>query len=156
MIEVIGVLVILAIVAAAVGFSVSRNVKRGNRESVVSELELYATSLADAYYDLGTPSYDPETQEAEFRTYLSVVEQDYLSVQFDLSTLTKTENGFMVKIKSPLDVFEQQYQCWFVTKADVQKFVMVASGGENLRVEPEGYATGDYADDIVLVVRPKV
>lgn len=156
LIEVIGVLIIIAIITALVGFSVSRNVKRGNRESVVSELELYATSLADAYYDLGSPEFDPATQQAEFDRYLTIIESDYMSIQFDHTSITPIPTGFTVKIASPIDIYEQQYQCWFVTAPDVMKYVMVACGGENCKIESEGYAVQDYKDDIVLVVRPKV
>jgi len=159
LIEVIGVLIIIAILMLVVGNSISRNVKRGNRESVVSELELFATSIADAYYDLGSPDYDNTSEEdvkSQFDTFLTVIEKDYLTVQFDHSTLEPTAKGYSVEIASPIDIYEKRYKCWFVTTSDVMKYVMVASGGENGIIEDAGYATGDYKDDIVLIVRPKL
>lgn len=157
LIEVLGVLIIIAILMLVIGNSISRNVKRGNRESVVSELELFATSLADAYYDLGSPDYDdPATMQSQFETFLTIIEKDYLTVQFDHSTLTPTAKGYTVEIASPIDIYEKRYKCWFVTASDVMKYVMVASGGENGIIEEAGYAAGDYKDDIVMIVRPKL
>lgn len=156
LIEVVGVLIIIGVLMLVVGNSVSRNVKRGNRESVVSELELYATSIADAYYDLGSPDFDPTSQQDEFERYLTIIEKDYLTVEFDHTTIAPTTKGFTVEIASPIDIYEKRYKCWFVTTSDVMKYVMVASGGENGIIESEGYDAGDYKDDIVMIVRPKL
>ena len=157
MIELIGVMIVLVILTTLVGLSVSKNVKRSNREAVVSELQVYSTSLSDAYYDLGSPNCDPliEGSEDEFKRWLLNVEDDYLTVKFDWATLTATASGFKIDSQSPLDVYEQPYHFWFVTDPDLLKYAMVASGGEDGKVDFAGYASKNYADDIVLIVRPK-
>lgn len=157
MVELIGVMIVIAILATVAGLSISRNVKRSNREAVVNELQIYSTSLSDAYYDLGAPKIDPTATDAEnaFKRWAGQVQEGYLSVQFDWTTLEATDNGFKVDGATPLDVYEQPYHFWFVTSPDLMPYAMVASGGEDGIVDFAGYASKNYADDIVLVVRPR-
>lgn len=158
MVELLGVMIIIVILLGIAGWSISANVKRSNREAVVNELQIYSTSLADAYYDIGSPSIDPSNSDGvnEFKKYLSTIQSDYLSVTFDQSSITSNASGFEVDIESPLDVYENKYHCWFVTDDDVMKYIMVASGGEDGKISSEGYSSQNYSDDIVLIVRPKV
>lgn len=158
MVELLGVMIVIGILLLVAGSSVSKNIKRSNREAVVNDLQMYATSLADAYYDLGSPSIvsGESSSDSEFRRYLSMVQSDYLAVTFDMDTLTATSTGYFVEIASPLDVFESRYHCWFVTDDSVMKYAMIASGGENGIVDSESYGNQEFKDDIVLIVRPKV
>lgn len=155
--EVIGVVLIIGILSGVAAFSVSRNVKRSNRESVVNELQVYSTSLSDAYYDLGAPKIDPTETDSDvaFKRWANQVQDGYLSVSFDWDTLEATDNGFKVDSKAPMDVWEQPYHFWFVTSPSLLSYAMVASGGEDCRVDFSGYASKNYQDDIVLVVRPR-
>lgn len=158
MVELLGVMVILAILLGIAGWSISANVKRSNREAVVNELQVYSTSLADAYYDLGAPSINPADTDGltNFQRYLATIQSDYLSVTFDTASIKANDHGFEVDISAPLDVYESKYHCWFVTDDAVMKYVMVASGGEDGRIDATGYSSQNYGDDIVLIVRPKV
>lgn len=158
MVELLGVLVVIAILLAIAGWSISANIKRSNREAVVNELQVYATSIADAYYDMGAPSISPSDPAglSEFKRYLAMVQSDYLSVTFDTDSIVATDTGFECDITAPLDVYESQYHCWFVTDDAVMKYVMIASGGDDGRIDASGYGSQNYGDDIVLIVRPKV
>lgn len=91
----------------------------------------------------------------KFKTFLKIVQSEYLGITFDESTLKTTSNGFYIEIVEPLDVYEQTYKCWFVTIASLDRFAMICSGGDNTIVEQAGYNTGNYSDDIVLVIYPK-
>lgn len=157
MVELIGVMIVIAILITVAGFSISRNVKRSNREAVVNELQIYSTSLSDAYYDLGAPKINPTESGSEtaFKRWAGQVQEGYLAVQFDWDTLEATDNGFKVDSSSPTDVYEQPYHFWFVTAPELMPYAMVASGGEDGIVNFAGYATKNYEDDIVLVVRPR-
>lgn len=155
LIEIVGVMVIIGIITVGIGLSVSSSVKRGNRETAVSELQLYATSIADAYYDSGAPDYTAAEID-DFKDWLYQIQTDYLNLQFDMASVQATTNGFTVMIAQPRDVYEKEYQAWFITNVNVMPYVMIASGGENGRIESSGYATGDYADDVVMICRPKM
>lgn len=154
----LGVLIVIAIIIGVAGMSVSKNIKRSNRDSVVNELSVYSTAISDAYYDLGAPEFPPAATEskAEFERFLKLLASDYLGVTFDYSTLSATDTGFEIDISSPLDVYESRYHCWFVTDESTMKYAMIASGGDNGKLDTEGYTRQEYADDIVLVVKPKV
>ena len=158
LIETLGVMVILFILMGVAGASVSGGMKRANRETVVNELQVYATSLADAYYDLGSPSFDPATTEGMdgFLRFLRIIQSDYLGVTFDFNTVVANDTGFEVTLAAPLDVYETPYKFWFVTKENVLKYAMVASGGDDGLIAEDGYLSQDYSDDIVLIVRPKL
>ena len=157
MMELIGVMVVIGILLATAGASVSQNVKRSNREAVVNELQIYATSISDAYYDMGAPSFNPADASSleQFKRYLQILQNNYLAVSFDFTTLVATDTGFEVTVESPKDAFETPYKFWFVTDDSVMKYAMVASGGEDGLIDSSGYANQVYGDDIVLIVRPK-
>ena len=155
LIELLGVVVIITVLTLVVGNSVSKNMRRGNRETVVSDLSLMSSNISDAYYDLGPPCFDPSTELDEFKRYLTVLQNDYLTVTFDEDTLTPTANGFTIEIETPLDVYEQRYKVWFVTDESVMPYTMIASGGDNGKVEEGGYASQQYGDDIVMIVKAK-
>lgn len=156
--ELMGVMVIIGLLIAAAGYSVSSNVKRSNREAASNELQMFASNISDAYYDIGSPSINTSDPDAmtDFTRYLRMLANDYMSVTFDEATIATTDKGFVVDISSPLDVYENRYRCWFVTDDSVMKYIMVASGGEDGRIDDSGYKTQDYGDDIVLIVKPKV
>lgn len=178
LIELVVVLIIVAIVLVGFAASASTQVKRANRSDVENELNVIASNLSDAYYDLGNPTFDPrkDTEEGStveigrFKRFLITLET-YLGCQFDrgvatdtadFGSITPTENGYMVKIKEPLDAYEQQYQCWFTTaprrddnSGPPARYAMIASGGDNTIIEYEGYSTNNYSDDIVLIIYPK-
>lgn len=155
--ELLGVLIVIAIILAIAGISVSQNVKRANRDSVSNELSLFATAIADAYYDLGSPELGPADPgaRAEFERFLRLLESDYLSVSFDYGSIQATGSGFEVDISSPLDTYESKYHCWFITGDSTIQYAMIASGGDNGIIDSDGYASQDFGDDILLVVKPK-
>lgn len=166
LIELVVVLIIVAIVLVGFGASASTQVKRANRSNVENELNVMASNLSDAYYDLGNPSFNPAdtADQAKFDKFLKILESEYLGVTFQRTdpndpqsqiAFTPTSNGFHVEIAEPLDVYEQTYKCWFVTTSNLSRYAMICCGGDNTVVEYEGYASGNYSDDIVLVIYPK-
>lgn len=156
LVEILVVLIIVVIVTLGFGASATRQIKRTNRETVVNELQVLASNLSDAYYDLGNPSYDVSDEgETQFRTFLTMISADYLGYTFDFNTLKRTANGYTIEVADPTDIYEQPYKCWFVTKSGQARYVMVASGGDDGIISDSGYATHNYSDDIILIVRPK-
>ncbi len=156
LVELIVVLVIVVLVIVGFGASAAKQTKRANRSDVENELNVMAQNLSDAYYDLGNPVFNPGTDQAGFENFLKIVQSEYLGCEFDFDTVTPYANGFTVEIASPKDVFEQRYKCWFITVDTIDRYAMICSGGENTEIESDGYASGNYSDDIVLVVKPKV
>lgn len=151
------VLIIVAIVTFGFGTSAMKQVKKTNRSTVVNELQVLATNFSDAYFDLGNPEYDPSTTEgvAGFNTFLDILSSEYLAYTFDTDNIEVTSNGFHVKVKDPMDVWEQPYHCWFATKGST-RYVVVSSGGDDGTVRFDGYKNNHYDDDIVLIVKPKI
>lgn len=172
LIELVVVLIIVAIVLVGFVASASTQVKRANRSDVENELNVIASNLSDAYYDLGNPTFSPAKDAADgttteigrFKRFLITLET-YLGCQFDRGVATDTSDfggitatpfGYTVMIKEPLDAYEQQYQCWFVTADNAPaRYAMIASGGDNTIIEYEGYSSNNYSDDIVLIIYPK-
>lgn len=158
LIELVVVLIIVAIVLIGFGASAQTQVKRASRSDVENELNVMASNLSDAYYDLGNPAFNPSdpADQTRFKNFLITLGAEYLGCTFDTDHINATTNGFQVDIIEPLDAFEQPYKCWFVTVSNLSRYCLIASGGDNTIVESDGYSTGDYKDDIVLVVYPKV
>lgn len=158
LVEIVVVLIIVAIITVAFGVSANRNIKRTNRETVVNEMQVLASNFSDAYYDQGNPAFDPHTDEGlvGFKQFLQLISSEYLGYAFDMDSITPTANGFHVVVSDPVDVYEQNYEAWFVTSGATSRYVMVASGGDDGIIQSSGYASHNYSDDIVLVVKPKV
>lgn len=167
LVEIVVVLIIIVIVTLGFGSSASKQVKRTNRDTVVNEMQILASNFSDAYYDLGNPVYDPNTQEGlnQFKNFLNILSNDYINYTFDMSTLTPTNDkrGFFVKVSEPKDAWEQEYCCWFITGDFNGRYVMISSGGDDGIVGNGGtivpnidcYKNNEYKDDVVLIVRPK-
>lgn len=158
LIELVVVLIIVAIVLVGFGASANIQVRRANRSTVENDLNVMASNLSDAYYDLGNPSFNPTVPDdvTRFKKFLVTLGVEYLGCTFDESSVKATTNGFYVEIAEPLDAYEQTYKCWFVTVPNLSRYAMICSGGDNTIVEQDGYASGNYSDDIVLLVYPKV
>lgn len=157
LIELVVVLVIVAIILIGFGNSANTQVKRANRSDVENELNVIASNMSDAYYDLGNNAYDPTKPEQVelFKNLLKILQTEYLGVTFDIDHMETTDTGFHVFITEPLDAWEQPYECWFTTAPNISRYVMIASGGDDLVVDSSGYASQNYNDDVVLVVYPK-
>ena len=159
LIELMVVIVISIVLLGVAAFAVSENTKRSNREAVVTTLQSMSTAISDAYYDIGAPDIDTTAEGAldDFKQYLSVLSEDYLGVVFDEATITvlPSGKGYGVSTLSPFDVYDAPYYFWFITDEETMKYVMVASGGENGKIDSDKYTATSYADDIVMIVRPK-
>lgn len=154
------ILFALACVIVIMGFGsgyLTSASQRTNKEATQNELQMFASGISDAFYDLGVPSIDPADSDAltQFEKYLKNLQEEYLSVMFDFSTLTATAGGFTVQIAQPVDIYQTPYTCWFTTKDDYQKYVMIASSGPDGESNHAGYASGAYGDDILVICRPK-
>lgn len=157
MLEIIVGIVLVGIISVGVGNSASKNMKKATREAVQNELQMFSTNISNAYYDIGPPIVDAGDPNAQtkFENYLKTLAGEYMSVQFDMASLTPTTNGYSVEISQPLDAFESRYTCWFITDSSVMPYIMIASGGENGQIDSAGYSTQNYGDDLLLIVKPK-
>ena len=169
LIEIIIVLVIVGIIMVGFGNSASKQVKNASRSDVENTLNVMASNLSDAYYDLGNPAYVREEDDGAgnkmivhdidgFKKFLSILESEYMGVKFDKDNIDADDllpNGFKVEIIEPLDAYEQTYKCWFVSKEGMQRYAMIVSGGDDMIVDTTNYASGNYGDDILLLIYPK-
>lgn len=158
MLELIGVMVVIGILLGIAGFSVVKQTKRANRESVANTLQMYATALSEAYYDLGSfkiGATDAET-EANFTSWIEIVANEYLTVDLDMGSIEKSGSSFKVTSKTPLDSWEQPYIFWFHASETERPYALIVSGGENGIVDPWDLANDNVGDDIITVVHPKI
>lgn len=149
------VMIIIVILLVGMGTAYVKNVKKANRDQTVNELSVFATSFGDAYYDLGSPTFDPVTEAEDFKSFLNTLQSNYVGCAFDLDNIRPTSNGFSVELTSPLSVYESRYRAWFTTKEGSQSLIMVSCSGEDGIFQDASYGTQDYGDDLVLVVKPK-
>ena len=157
LIELLVVLLITSIVVVGFSVSASQQIKRTNRETVANEMQILASNISDAYYDLGNPRYDPDDDDDYdlFLSFLGTLSSDYTGFSFDEDSIEKLPRGFSVIVKEPLDTYENPYKFWFITNSD-NRYVMIASSGDDGVLSDATYPTQNYGDDIVLFVKPKV
>lgn len=155
--EVLVAIVIIAVLTTTVITSMSKSNIKAHKETVTSELMSYSTGISEAYYDLGAPDFDPTTVDgkAAFSRFLMEMESKYLGCKFDYNSIQPTDKGFSVVIESPKDTYTGNYEMYFITVPELQKYVMMVSGGMDGIISKSSYSSGDYADDVVLITLPE-
>ena len=156
-VELLVYIVVASIIGTGISAGLSNNAKKANVEAVTNDLMVYEVGFNDAFYDLGAPDFDPTSADGveDFKDYLEVMEADYLSLTFDMSSIQPLSKGFKVTVESPLDVYGCKYECYFITASNLQKCIMLCSGGQDGVITADKYSTQGYGDDIVLVSRPE-
>lgn len=156
LVELIGVMVVIGILLLFAGISVSKQTSRATRETCSNTLQIYANSLSEAYYDLGVFEYTSDL--SKFKAWLDVVASDYMSVEFDMSTIEDSGGFIKVDTLTPLDNWEKPYHFIFSTDTSTMPYAIIASGGDNGELEDWGDAglETNIGDDIVVIIHPKL
>lgn len=160
MLELIGVMVVIGILLGVAGFSVAKQTKRANRESTANALQMYATAMSEAYYDLGSYKFeDGGTVDLDaFRTWLDIVQNEYMSVVFDTDNIVLEGSSVKVPVSTPLDSWGESYVFWFSANSSQMPRIILASGGPDGAFASwcaVGAAAPSYGDDVIVVVHPK-
>ena len=161
LVEIIGVMIIISILTIAAGYTSTKAVQRSRIDATAADLQVFASDMEAVLEDIGVVELDPsdslDLRKSKINEYLSIIEQDYLHATFDRDTLVVSNSGFKVSTYELMDPWDSKYTLIYNT--DTAKGVpgtcIFASPGPNLNLEETEYSSGDFQDDILVMITPK-
>lgn len=183
MIEILGVVVIIAVIASMGAYSLTNNLEDSRNDIVYTEQSVFAADLEKMMQDNGvlyiptvedpddpsTPAYQAEMAERTrlVKNFINQLESNYLHCYLDLNTLHVTPNYFSIDTSGTLDPWEMPYRLIYYieyggvvggdksTASRTPGDAMVISGGENASIDLSGYKDLNFSDDKILFVDAK-
>lgn len=161
LVEIIGVMIIISILTIAAGYTATKAVQRSRIDATAADLQVFASDMEAVLEDIGVVELDPsdslELRKSKINEYLSIIEQDYLHATFARETLVVSDSGFKVSTYELIDPWNSKYTLIYNTDAakGTPGTCIFASPGPNLNLEDTGYSSGDFQDDILVIVTPK-
>lgn len=161
LIEIIGVMIIIAILTIAAGYTATKAVHRSRIDATAADLQVFASDMEAVLEDIGVVELDPsdslELRKSKINEYLSIIEQDYLHATFAKDTLVVSDDGFKVSTYELSDPWDSKYTLIYNTDPakGTPGTCIFASPGPNLNLEDSGYSSGDFQDDILVIITPK-
>lgn len=160
MIELIGALVIIAILTVAIGFTSTNVVHRSRVDATTADLQVFASDMEAVLEDIGVVELDnASTTEgrARIQEYLAMIEASYTHLYFDRTTLVVTKDGFTINTAEAVDPWNQKYLLTYNTSRTKGQpgTCILSSAGPNMYMSNDTYASGDFSDDICVIITPK-
>lgn len=161
MIEIVGVIVIVALLTVAGGLGIPRLIDNSRTDSTFAQLQVFASDTEAVLEDIGYVEFKPADTESfkasEIAQYINQLEADYSHAYFDRATLSITANGFQIATLDLQDPWGSPYYLIYNTNPAKGKpgACTFASPGPNMQLESAGYGSKDFADDILVIVDPK-
>lgn len=161
MAEMVIVLVILLILFAGMVPIYNIHVKNSRIDTVEGNLVIFKSDIEAYLEDYGVftiPASASATDRAtKINEFLNKLSTDYLHMTFDPSTLVMTDKSFYVDTltRDPWTNAYRMYYNFDPTSATVGTTIL-ASAGPNLVSNVEHYSIGEFDDDILVTIVPKI
>lgn len=160
MIELIGALIIIAILTVATGFTATNVVHRSRVDATTADLQVFASDMEAVLEDIGVVELDDAStaeSQAKIREYLAMIEANYTHLYFDRTTLAATRDGFTINTVEAIDPWGQKYLLTYNTSRTKGQpgTCILSSSGPNMAMENDQYPTGNFSDDICVIITPK-
>lgn len=166
--EIILVSAITLVLLAISGVGISGYMKKSKVDVMQTEQTIFATDFEDILVNKGVLKLSKTDKKKErlVKEWLTEVQAEYMHCNLDFKSLVMTDGGFEVETLDAVDPWGQVYLIVYCTEAssagkDKDKGAtpgdtMIISGGENMTIEREGYASLIFSDDKVLLVDANV
>ncbi len=161
LLELIGAMIIIAILTIAGSITAVNAVKRANIDATAASLQVFASDMESILEDVGVVEFtDPKTDDQEkvvILEYLALIESNYTHTYFDKDTLKIEASRFTIHTRDLQDAWDSKFTLIYNTDPakGVTGTCILASPGPNLNIESEGYGDGLFSDDILLITKPK-
>lgn len=160
--EIVAVLVIISILTVAGGFVATNVVSRSRIDATTADLQVFASDMEAILEDIGVVTLNPdedslEKRKSKIQEYLSMIEADYTHMTFNSSELIITDSNFTVSTLEARDPWGSPYTLIYNTD-DVKGTpgtCILTSPGPNMILESEDYSSGEFKDDIMVIITPK-
>lgn len=160
LIEIIIVMVVLAVFLGSAAVIGGRSIENARIRSTTNDMQIFAANMTEIYDDIGVLSFNnglnDEQKITVIKEFLDGISKGYLSFDFDLETLEITDEYFKVRTgNTMLDAWKNPYTMYYSMSSGNAGKVIFLSGGANLRSYENGYQSGDFSDDIVMLLKPR-
>ena len=160
LIEIIIVMVVLAVLLGSATVIGGKSIENARIRSTTNDMQIFAADMTEIYDDMGVLSFDngldDEQKITAIKEFLDGMSKGYLSFDFDLETLEITEEYFVVKTgNTMLDAWRKPYTMYYSISNENAGKIIFLSSGSNLKSYESGYQSGDFSDDIVMLLKPR-
>lgn len=161
MIELMGALVIIAVLTVSGGLAVNTSVKRANVDGTTAQLQVFASDMEAVLEDVGIVEFKPGDTDAfkksTINQYLAEIEDGYMHAYFDRNSVVVGANNFRVRTLDVRDSWDSPMTVIYNTNAAKGEpgLCMFISPGPNMVLEDAGYKNSNFSDDILVIVKPK-
>lgn len=156
LIELLAVLIVLGVLITTVSIGVSNSMHSGRISSTTNSLQLFAADIETATSEYGyfTPEQEIGDKRLQVLEFLTLLEQYYLHTYFNRETLQVFDTFFEIKTSTLLDGWDMPFIFRYYFEASKAGTCLFVSSGAD-RVFSDTYHTGEFGDDMILVVSPK-
>lgn len=160
LLETLAAITIMAILGAMGASAYSSMVLDGNIQTVSTTLQNYTSNIEDGFFNIGYPEWTSgEDAETEILAFLYEMEDDYLNFSFDYDSFSQFDFtdywGFSITTSPETDPWGTPYKWTYKLSNTAGLEMMIASKGPDGQWSEQTtsyYQTGDYGDDILMVI----
>ena len=159
--ELIIVMIILSILFVGLYTTYNRHIVNSRIDTVEGNLVVFKSDIEAYIEDYGVfnvnPSATADYKASRIKNYLNKLSTDYLHMTFDMDSLNIANGSFYVDTHTT-DPWNGKYRMFVNTDPGTATCgtTILSSAGPNLRFTSSTYASGDFGDDILVVIVPKI
>lgn len=159
--ELIIVMIILAILFVGMTTTYNVHVKNSRIDTVEGNLVIFKSDIEAYLEDYGVFNVQSDATAAykneRILAFLNKLSTDYLHLTFDMDTLHIAQGSFYVDTVT-LDPWKAPFRMFYNTdpKSATVGTCILSSAGPNLGFTSDTYPVGDFGDDILVTIVPKI
>lgn len=159
--ELILVMIVISLLFVGLTVTYNQQVKNSRIDTVEGNLVIFKSDIEAYMEDYGifnvNNSSNTASKKKKITNFLNKLSTDYLHITFDMDTLVLEPGSFYVDTKSE-DPWKAPYRMFYnvdPTSATVGTCIL-ASSGPNTTFSAGTYSTGNFDDDILVAIVPKI
>lgn len=159
--ELIIVMVILAILFVGMTTTYNVHVKNSRIDTVEGNLVVFKSDIEAYLEDYGVFNVSrtaaSDYKHKQIGAFLNKLSTDYLHITYDMDTIVILPGSFQVDTLT-VDPWKNKYRMFYNTDptSPTVGTCILASAGPNLVFTSDTYAVGEFGDDILVTIVPKI
>lgn len=159
--ELIIVMIILAILFVGLTVTYNVHIKNSRIDTVEGNLVIFKSDIEAYLEDYGVFNVardaNNDYKHKRIAAFLNKLSNDYLHLTFDMETIHISKGSFYVDTLT-LDPWKSPFRMFYNTDptSPTVGTCILASAGPNLSFTEDTWSTGDFDDDILVTIVPKI
>lgn len=147
-------LVIASILFGMGTYGYSSYVTKARVTDIETTSQIFLSDMQEVVSNKGFLTFELEIDHDEVIYYLSEIEDKYLSFSLDTDNIEYLDNGFIVKSKDNFDGYQNPYHIYFATDISNPRVLFISPGVDG-KVDYANYISGEFGDDIVMLIKER-